>query len=131
MNNLVSNNLNTNIFYCVLKRKKNNFFATIIKENGRDVLLNKSCGALPGMRGSKKYTTVAVETLGKELFLNLFSLGLGNCNMELVLRSKIDKFSRSFVRGLLLYGKGYVKLQISSEILISHNGIRAKKKRRV
>ena len=50
-------------FYCILKRKKNNFFITIMKSNGVEVLFSKSCGSLAGVRGSKKYTTVALESL--------------------------------------------------------------------
>ena len=129
-NNILVNTPNLK-FYCILKRKKNNFFITIMKSNGVEVLLNKSCGSLIGIRGSKKYTTVALESLGKETFLKLFSFGFRNFDLELILRFKIDKFVRSFVRGILLYGKKYVNLNLKVELLTTHNGLRARKQRRV
>jgi hypothetical protein len=129
-NNILVNTPNLK-FYCILKRKKNNFFITIMKSNGVEVLFNKSCGSLIGIRGSKKYTTVALESLGKETFLKLFSFGFRNFDLELILRFKIDKFVRSFVRGILLYGKKYVNLNLKVELLTTHNGLRARKQRRV
>ena len=118
-------------FYCILKKKKNNFFITIMKSNGVEVLFSKSCGSLAGVRGSKKYTTVALESLGKEAFLKMFSFGYRTFDLELILRFKIDKFVRSFVRGILLYGKNYVNLSLKIELLTTHNGLRARKQRRV
>ena len=118
------------VLFCVLRKKKNNFFATVKKLDSR-IIFNKSCGSLTGMRGSKKYTTVAVETLGKETFLKIFALGYKEFMAIVSLRFKIDKFARSFVRGFCLYGKKYMKFKLDCQLNKSHNGMRAKKKRRV
>jgi len=120
--------------HCVLKKKKNNFIINVleIKGSGKSfVLFNKTCGSLPGIRGSKKYTTVALESLGKEIFMKLFKKGHKFMDIELILTFKIDKFVRSFVRGLILYGKNYIRIFLKLEIIYTHNGIRARKQRRV
>jgi len=117
---------------CILKKKKNNFFATLMDLKTGLVIYNKSCGSIAGMRGSKRFTTVALELLGKEIFLRLYASNLKYLPLHLILRFKVDKFVRAFVRGFLLYGKKYIKLKISSEFSLSHNdGMRSKKKRRV
>lgn len=121
------------ILHCILKKNKNNFISSVL-ESGygkKKVLFNRSCGSLPGIKGSKKYTTVAVELLGKEIFLELFKRGYKQMEIELILTFKIDKFIRSFIRGLMLYGKKYVSLIFKLEIIYTHNGIRARKQRRV
>ena len=61
----------------------------------------------------------------------MFSFGYRTFDLELILRFKIDKFVRSFVRGILLYGKNYVNLSLKIELLTTHNGLRARKQRRV
>jgi len=119
-----------NKVYCILKRKENNFFATVLNTN-KNVVLSKSCGSLLGIRGSKKFTTVALENLGKELFLKLYGFGYITYDFELILRFKIDKFVKSFLRGLLLYGRGFIKLNLKVESLNTNNGLRASKQRRV
>lgn len=119
-----------NRFYCVFLKKNNNFFVTILKLNG-EVVFSKSCGSLSGIRGSKKFTTVALEYLGKETFLKLFSYGYKDFDLELIIRFKIDKFVKSFIRGLFLYGKNYFNLELKVESLNINNGLRARKQRRV
>jgi hypothetical protein len=118
-------------FFCILKKKKNNFFVTIIKANGSDVLFSKSCGSVPGIRGSKKFTTVALESLGRETFLKIFSYGFRDFDMDLILRFKINKFVKSFIRGFLVYGDKYVNLNLKVQLLNLNSGLRAKKQRRV
>jgi hypothetical protein len=119
---------------CILKKKKNNFIVNLleVKENNASfVIFNKTCGSLPGISGSKKYTSVALESLGKGCFLKLFKKGYKFMDIELILTFKIDKFVRSFVRGLILYGKNYIRIFLKLEIIYTHNGIRARKQRRV
>jgi hypothetical protein len=118
---------------CVLKKNKNNFIVSVleVKDGARKVLFNKSCGSLPGIKGSKKFTTVAVELLGKEIFLELFKKGFKRMRVDIILTFKLDKFVRSFLRGFMLYGKAYVSIFFKLEIIFTHNGIRARKQRRV
>ncbi len=117
---------------CIVKKKKNNFFVTAVRYGMLlKVLFVKSCGSLSGIRGSKKHTTVAVESLGKETFLKLFALGFSNASITISFRFRVNKFSRSFCRGFLLYSKLYTKARMESVLKITHNGLRARKKRRV
>lgn len=116
---------------CVLKKKKNNFFATFLTDEGRKVLFSKSCGMLEGVSGSKKYTTVAVQSLGQKAFIEMYGLGYDNIDLLLVLKFKLNKFVKSFVRGLFIYGRSHLFLYVKSKIKNTHNGLRGRKLRRV
>jgi len=116
---------------CVLKKKKNNFFATFLIDEGSRVLFSRSCGSLEGVSGSKKYTTVTVQSLGQKCFVELFGLGYSKVDLLLILKFKVNKFVKSFVRGLFIYGKNHLYVYVRSQLKNTHNGLRGRKLRRV
>jgi len=118
---------------CILKKNKNNFIVTVVESIGNEkkVVFSRSCGSLVGIRGSKKYTTVALELLGKESFMEFVKRGYKKIGLELVLTFKVDKFVRSFVQGFLTFGKSYAHMFFRLEITFTHNGVRPRKLRRV
>jgi hypothetical protein len=117
--------------FCILTKHNNNFFSTVLKTNQADVLFYRSCGNLEDIQGSKKSTPVGVEILGKETFIEIFRRGFRDIQLDVVFKFKVDKFARSFLRGVSLYGKPFLEIRVFSDAKLSHNGLRAKKRRRV
>ena len=128
--NPLNNHFLLNAHLCVVTKTKNNIFATLWV-NGKVVFV-KSCGSLPGMRGSKRYSTVAAELLGKSVFLHLYSFGFRSGQFRILYRFRLNRFSRSFLNGFLLYGRKFFLVTLESSVPIPHSlGLRAKKRRRV
>ena len=120
-------------FTIILKKKKNNFISSVIESTvvGKHLIFNKSCGMLPGIRGSKKYTTVALESLGKESFFVVYEKGCNFLNIDFLLKFRLNKFIRSFLKGFFLYLTIKNKVRLNYRLVYSHNGVRARKPRRV
>lgn len=135
-------------YFCILTRRNNNFFVTLVQFYTKKVSRVISCGNLEGIEGSKKYTTVSVELLGKALSFQLIKIIIIQLekknqiikkNFLKIIKSDIififqfsyDKFIKSFLKGIVLECKPYFNFFISFKKKLTHNGIRFRKKRRV
>jgi hypothetical protein len=118
---------------CILKKNKNNFIATVVEigKNSKTVVFNRTCGSLEGIEGAKKFTTVALELLGQESFMEFIKRGYKKVGIDLILTFKVDKFVRSYVKGFLTFAQENLEMLFKLEITWTHNGVRSRKLRRV
>jgi len=112
--------------YVFIKQSYNNIFSSIYKLNGY-VLWTCSSGKL-GFKGSKKLNNFSSKAIGRSTLLFLKCLKIRK--IILVLKSPSTSIVKSFLKGLC--DKKYVQVRkIFYKILISHNGLRNRKERRV
>lgn len=114
------------MLYVLVKTTINNVFVMVVNKK-RKVLFVKTPGAL-GFSGSKRKTPYAAEVLGRRVILVLAKKKVRK--IEIVIRSPLSKIIKSVIKGLRSNSK--IKLiGICEKISLAHNGLRARKPRRV
>lgn len=114
------------MLYVLLKSTINNIFVIVVNRKRR-VLVVKTPGSL-GFTGPKRKTPHAAEVLGRRISYGLMKKNIKK--IEIILRSPLNKVIKAVLKGLRANAK--LKLvRIRERIALAHNGIRARKPRRV
>lgn len=108
-----------------IKETKNNIYVNLSSGEGR-LLLNISSGNV-GMRGSNRRTTVAGKYLGKRLGDEAESCGLKFIKLRIY--GPVNNIVQSVVKGFTTYALNVIEIEQVRGI--PHNGVRAKKQRRL
>jgi len=114
------------MLYVLIKSTINNVFVIVLNKKQR-VLVVKTPGAL-GFSGPKRKTPYAAEVLGRRISLGLMKKNIKK--IEIILRTPLNKVTKAVLKGLRSNSK--IRLaRIRERIALAHNGIRARKARRL
>jgi ribosomal protein S11 len=114
------------MLYVLVKATINNVFVIVVNKKQK-VLMVKTPGSL-GFLGPKRKTPFAAEVLGRRVSFWLMKNNIKK--IDIILRTPLNKVTKAVLKGLRANSR--VRLvRLRERIALAHNGIRARKARRI
>lgn len=123
--NSLKNLKSYDLFFLLIRVTLNNLFITIIDKKG-EVIFTGSCGS-KDYKGPARNSIVAIRDLVKRAVNLLKKKGI--LNIIVLLKSYLDKKVRNVLKSLFYFRVRIIRILVRP--LISHNGLRLKKEKRL